>query len=162
ISSLAVYAKVNNLGFIETPYRKVESGKIDIKHEPVYLSAEEEEEMHIAQANIPLSDKGVIETDKVIARMEGDFPLVEPTVVNYADVGRNQIALISASMIPFVENDDAIRALMGGHMMRPAVPFLIADSPIVGTGLERQVASDSRVLINADGDAVVEYVDANK
>lgn len=162
ISSLAVYAKVNNLGFIETPYRKVENGKIDIKNKAVYLSAEEEEEQHIAQANIPLSDKGEIESDKVIARMEGDFPLVEPTVVNYADVAPNQIASISASLIPFLEHDDANRALMGSNMMRQAVPLLIADSPIVGTGLERQVASDSRVLINAEGDGVVEYVDANE
>ncbi|MDP2688356.1 MAG: DNA-directed RNA polymerase subunit beta [Aequorivita sp.] len=162
ISSLAVYAKVNNLGFIETPYRKVTDGKIDLKHEPVYLSAEEEEDKHIAQANIPLTDKGVIDTDKVIARMEGDFPLVDPTVLNYADVAPNQIASISASLIPFLEHDDANRALMGSNMMRQAVPLLIADSPIVGTGLERQVASDSRVLINAEGDGVVEYVDANK
>ncbi len=162
ISSLAVYAKVNNLGFIETPYRKVENGKIDLKHEPVYLSAEEEEEMHIAQANIPLKNNGEIDTDKVIARMEGDFPLVEPSVVNYADVAPNQIASISASLIPFLEHDDANRALMGSNMMRQAVPLLIADSPIVGTGLERQVASDSRVLINAEGDGVVEYVDANE
>ena len=162
ISSLAVYAKVNNLGFIETPYRKVVDGKLDLKNEPVYLSAEEEEEKHIAQANIPLSDKGVIEADKVIARMEGDFPLVDPTVVNYADVAPNQIASISASLIPFLEHDDANRALMGSNMMRQAVPLLIADSPIVGTGLERQVASDSRVLINAEGEGVVEYVDANK
>ena len=162
ISSLAVFAKVNNLGFIETPYRKVSDGKLDLKNEPVYLSAEEEEEKHIAQANIPLSDKGVIETDKVIARMEGDFPLVEPTVINYADVAPNQIASISASLIPFLEHDDANRALMGSNMMRQAVPLLIADSPIVGTGLERQVASDSRVLINAEGDGVVEYVDANE
>ncbi len=162
ISSLAVYAKVNNLGFIETPYRKVTDGKIDLKHEPVYLSAEEEEEKHIAQANIPLTDKGEIDTDKVIARMEGDFPLVEPSVVNYADVAPNQIASISASLIPFLEHDDANRALMGSNMMRQAVPLLIADSPIVGTGLERQVASDSRVLINAEGDGVVEYVDANE
>ncbi len=162
ISSLAVYAKVNNLGFIETPYRKVTDGKIDMKHEPVYLSAEEEEDQHIAQANIPLTDKGEIDTDKVIARMEGDFPLVEPSVVNYADVAPNQIASISASLIPFLEHDDANRALMGSNMMRQAVPLLIADSPIVGTGLERQVASDSRVLINAEGDGVVEYVDANE
>lgn len=162
ISSLAVYAKVNNLGFIETPYRKVDNGKIDIKNQAVYLSAEEEEEQHIAQANIPLSDKGEIESDKVIARMEGDFPLVEPTVLNYADVAPNQIASISASLIPFLEHDDANRALMGSNMMRQAVPLLIADSPIVGTGLERQVASDSRVLINAEGDGVVEYVDANE
>ncbi|SRX54736.1 DNA-directed RNA polymerase subunit beta [Aequorivita sp. CIP111184] len=162
ISSLAVYAKVNNLGFIETPYRKVTDGKIDLKHEPVYLSAEEEEDQHIAQANIPLTDKGEIDTDKVIARMEGDFPLVDPTILNYADVAPNQIASISASLIPFLEHDDANRALMGSNMMRQAVPLLIADSPIVGTGLERQVASDSRVLINAEGDGVVEYVDANE
>ncbi|MCZ4319750.1 DNA-directed RNA polymerase subunit beta [Aequorivita viscosa] len=162
ISSLSVFAKVNNLGFIETPYRKVTEGKIDFKNEAIYLSAEEEEDMHIAQANIPLAENGTIDTDKVIARMEGDFPLVDPTVLNYADVAPNQIASISASLIPFLEHDDANRALMGSNMMRQAVPLLIADSPIVGTGLERQVASDSRVLINAEGDGVVEYVDANE
>ncbi len=162
ISSLSVYAKVNNLGFIETPYRKVEDGKIDIKNAPIYLSAEEEEEKLIAQANIPLKDDGTIDTDRVIARMEGDFPVVEPITVNYADVAPNQIASISASLIPFLEHDDANRALMGSNMMRQAVPLLRADSPIVGTGLERQVASDSRVLINAEGDGVVEYVDANE
>ncbi|MEM7185434.1 MAG: DNA-directed RNA polymerase subunit beta [Bacteroidota bacterium] len=162
ISSLSVYAKVNNLGFIETPYRKVENGKIDLKNDPIYLSAEEEEEKLIAQANIPLKKDGSIEADKVIARMEGDFPLVEPTMVHYTDVAPNQISSISASLIPFLEHDDANRALMGSNMMRQAVPLLIADSPIVGTGLERQVASDSRVLINAEGDGVVEYVDANE
>lgn len=162
ISSLSVYAKVNNLGFIETPYRKVEDGKIDLKNAPVYLSAEEEEDMHIAQANIPLSEDGTIEAEKVVARMEGDFPLVEPATLNYADVAPNQIASISASLIPFLEHDDANRALMGSNMMRQAVPLLVAESPIVGTGLERQVASDSRVLINAEGEGVVEYVDANK
>src|SRR5690554_3775641 len=162
ISSLGVYAKVNNLGFIETPYRKVENGKIDLKSDPIYLSAEEEEDMHIAQANIPMKKDGEIDIDKVVARMEGDFPLVEPTTVNYSDVAPNQIASISASLIPFLEHDDANRALMGSNMMRQAVPLLVADSPIVGTGLERQVASDSRVLINAEGDGVVEYVDANK
>ncbi|GEQ87354.1 DNA-directed RNA polymerase subunit beta [Patiriisocius marinistellae] len=162
ISSLAVYAKVNNLGFIETPYRKVTDGVIDLKTEPKYLSAEEEEGQMIAQANIPLDGKGKIDTDRVIAREEGDFPVVEPTQVNYADVAPNQIASISASLIPFLEHDDANRALMGSNMMRQAVPLLIADSPIVGTGLERQVASDSRVLINAEGDGTVEYVDANE
>jgi DNA-directed RNA polymerase subunit beta len=161
ISSLSVYAKVNNLGFIETPYRKVTDGKIDLKTEPIYLSAEEEEEKLIAQANIPVKDDGTIDTDKVIARMEGDFPLVEPKSVHYTDVAPNQISSISASLIPFLEHDDANRALMGSNMMRQAVPLLIADSPIVGTGLERQVASDSRVLINAEGDGEVEYVDAN-
>ncbi|NND61739.1 MAG: DNA-directed RNA polymerase subunit beta [Flavobacteriaceae bacterium] len=162
ISSLSVYAKVNNLGFIETPYRKVENGKIDLKNEPTYLSAEEEEEKLIAQANIPLKKDGTIDTDRVIARMEGDFPVVDPKTVHYTDVAPNQISSISASLIPFLEHDDANRALMGSNMMRQAVPLLIADSPIVGTGLERQVASDSRVLINAEGDGVVEYVDANK
>ncbi len=162
ISSLSVYAKVNNLGFIETPYRKVENGKIDLKTTPIYLSAEEEEEKLIAQANIPILEDGTINTDKVIARMEGDFPLVDPKMVDYTDVAPNQISSISASLIPFLEHDDANRALMGSNMMRQAVPLLIADSPIVGTGLERQVASDSRVLINAEGDGVVEYVDANE
>ncbi|RLD30772.1 MAG: DNA-directed RNA polymerase subunit beta, partial [Bacteroidetes bacterium] len=162
ISSLSVYAKVNNLGFIETPYRKVENGKIDFKNEPIYLSAEEEEEKLIAQANIPLLKDGTINTDRVIARMEGDFPVVDPKSVHYTDVAPNQISSISASLIPFLEHDDANRALMGSNMMRQAVPLLIADSPIVGTGLERQVASDSRVLINAEGNGVVEYVDANE
>jgi DNA-directed RNA polymerase subunit beta len=162
ISSLAVYAKVNNLGFIETPYRKVTDGIIDLKTTPKYLSAEEEEGQMIAQANIPLKASGQIDTDRVIAREEGDFPVVEPTQINYADVAPNQIASISASLIPFLEHDDANRALMGSNMMRQAVPLLIADSPIVGTGLERQVASDSRVLINAEGDGTVEYVDANE
>ena len=162
ISSLSVYAKVNNLGFIETPYRKVDGGKIDFKTDPIYLSAEEEEGQLIAQANIPLAKDSKIDSDRVIARMEGDFPVVDPTTVNYADVAPNQISSISASLIPFLEHDDANRALMGSNMMRQAVPLLLADSPIVGTGLERQVASDSRVLINAEGDGVVEYVDANE
>ena len=162
ISSLAVYAKVNNMGFIETPYRTVTDGKIDLETKPKYLSAEEEEGMLIAQANNPMDDSGKIEEERVIARMEGDFPVVEPNTVHYADVSPNQIASISASLIPFLEHDDANRALMGSNMMRQAVPLLRADSPIVGTGLERQVASDSRVLINAEGDGVVEYVDANE
>ena len=162
ISSLSVFAKVNNLGFIETPYRKVENGKLDLKNKPVYLSAEEEEEKLIAQANIPLKKDGTIEADKIIARMEGDFPVVDPSSVHFTDVAPNQISSISASLIPFLEHDDANRALMGSNMMRQAVPLLRADAPIVGTGLERQVASDSRVLINAEGDGVVEYVDANE
>src|SRR5690554_1131315 len=162
ISSLGVFAKVNNLGFIETPYRKVESGKIDLKNQPVYLSAEEEEGQHIAQANIPIAEDGEILKEKVIARMEGDFPVVDPAVVNYVDVAPNQISSISASLIPFLEHDDANRALMGSNMMRQAVPLLKPESPIVGTGLERQVASDSRVLINAEGDGVIEYVDSQK
>ena len=162
ISSLAVYAKVNSMGFIETPYRKVEDGKIDLKTIPAYLSAEEEEGMLIAQANNPMTDSGVIDVDKVIARMEGDFPVVEPKSVHFADVSPNQIASISASLIPFLEHDDANRALMGSNMMRQAVPLLRAESPIVGTGLERQVATDSRVLINSEGEGTVEYVDANE
>jgi len=161
ISSLSVFAKVNNMGFLETPYRKVENGKVDTKNH-IYLSAEEEEGMKIAQANIPLADDGTIEREKVIAREEGDFPVVDPTEVKYTDVAPNQIASISASLIPFLEHDDANRALMGSNMMRQAVPLLRPDSPIVGTGLERQVATDSRVLINAEGDGVVEYVDAQK
>ena len=162
ISSLSVFAKVNNLGFIETPYRKVENGKVDLTSAPVYLSAEEEEEKLIAQANIPTKKDGTIDGDRVIARMEGDFPVVEPSQVHYTDVAPNQISSISASLIPFLEHDDANRALMGSNMMRQAVPLLRAESPIVGTGLERQVASDSRVLINAEGDGVIEYVDAQK
>ncbi|MGB5428670.1 DNA-directed RNA polymerase subunit beta, partial [Eudoraea sp.] len=145
----------------ETPYRKVDNGKVDTK-DFVYLSAEEEEGMKISQANIPLKDNGAIDQEKVIAREEGDFPVVDPVEVNYTDVAPNQIASISASLIPFLEHDDANRALMGSNMMRQAVPLLKPQSPIVGTGLERQVASDSRVLINAEGDGVIEYVDAQK
>ena len=162
ISSLSVFAKVNSMGFIETPYRKVEKGVVDIKNAPTYLSAEEEEEQMIAQATVEVDGKGKIQHDKVIARQEGDFPVIDPMNVNYTDVAPNQIASISASLIPFLEHDDANRALMGSNMMRQAVPLLRPESPIVGTGLERQVASDSRVLINAEGDGVVEYVDADK
>ncbi|OUS13528.1 DNA-directed RNA polymerase subunit beta, partial [Nonlabens dokdonensis] len=162
ISSLSVYAKVNYLGFLETPYRKVEDGKIDLINEPTYLSAEEEEEKLIAQAHIDIADDGTINSDRVIARMEGDFPVVDSKDIHYTDVAPNQISSISASLIPFLEHDDANRALMGSNMMRQAVPLMRAESPIVGTGLERQVATDSRVLINSEGDGVVEYVDANK
>ncbi|MEC8615386.1 MAG: DNA-directed RNA polymerase subunit beta [Bacteroidota bacterium] len=161
ISSLGVYAKVNNLGFIETPYRKVEKGKIDLNN-TVYLSAEEEENKFIAQANIPYDESGNITVSKTIARQEGDFPVVDSSSINYTDVAPNQIASISASLIPFLEHDDANRALMGSNMMRQAVPLLRPESPIVGTGLELQVASDSRVLINSEGDGTVEYVDAEK
>jgi DNA-directed RNA polymerase subunit beta len=162
ISSMSVFGKINNLGFIETPYRKVENGVIDFDSEPLYLSAEEEEEKLIAQANIPIDENGKILAEKVIARKEGDFPVVDPKEVDYIDVAPNQISSISASLIPFLEHDDANRALMGSNMMRQAVPLLRVDSPIVGTGLERQVAKDSRVLINAEGEGVVEYVDAQK
>ena len=161
ISSLGVFAKVNNLGFIETPYRKVENGKINLK-EIHYLSAEEEEDQLIAQANINFDKAGKILDEKIIARDQADFPVVSPDQINYTDVAPNQIASISASLIPFLEHDDANRALMGSNMMRQAVPLLRPESPIVGTGLEKQVASDSRVLINAENDGVVEYVDSEK
>ena len=162
ISSLSVFAKVNSMGFIETPYRKVDNSVVDIKGTPIYLSAEEEEDQMIAQASIPVDDNGKILSEKVIARQEGDFPVIDPSQVNYTDVAPNQISSISASLIPFLEHDDANRALMGSNMMRQAVPLLRPQAPIVGTGLERQVASDSRVLVNAVGDGVVQYVDANK
>jgi len=162
ISSLSVYAKVNGMGFIETPYRKIENGVADIKGNPIYLSAEEEEDMLIAQAKIKVDEAGKILDEKIIARHEGDFPVIDPVNANYTDVAPNQVASISASLIPFLEHDDANRALMGSNMMRQAVPLLRPHVPIVGTGLERQVASDSRVLINAEGDGIVEYVDANE
>ena len=161
ISSLSVYAKVNSMGFIETPYRKVENSIVDIKGKPVYLTAEEEENKLIAQASIPIDKNGKIDIDKVIARQEGDFPVVESSKVHFTDVAPNQISSISASLIPFLEHDDANRALMGSNMMRQAVPLICPEAPIVGTGLERQVASDSRVLVNAESDGIVEYVDAD-
>jgi len=161
ISSLSVFAKVNNLGFIETPYRKVTNGVVE-GDEPIYLSAEEEEGKKIAQSNLELKKDGSIILDRVIAREEGDFPVVNPEVIDYMDVAPNQIASISASLIPFLEHDDANRALMGSNMMRQAVPLLRPESPIVGTGLERRVAKDSRILINAEGEGEVTYVDANK
>jgi DNA-directed RNA polymerase subunit beta len=162
ISSLSVFAKVNSMGFIETPYRPVDNGVVDIKNEPIYLSAEEEEGKLIAQATVKVDGSGKILHDKVIARMEGDFPVIEPTSIHFTDVAPNQISSISASLIPFLEHDDANRALMGSNMMRQAVPLLLPQAPIVGTGLERQVASDSRVLINAEGDGVVQYVDSTE
>ena len=161
ISSLSVFAKVNNLGFIETPYREVDNGKIDLKNFK-YLSAEEEEGKYITQANINRDKDGKILDKKVIARLEADYPVVEPKDVNYVDVAPNQIASISASLIPFLEHDDANRALMGSNMMRQSVPLMRPESPIVGTGLEKQVASDSRVLLNADMDGKVSYVDSQK
>ena len=161
ISSLSVFAKVNNLGFIETPYREVENGKIDLNNVK-YLSAEEEEGKFITQANINRDNNGKILDKKVIARLEADYPVVDPKDVNYIDVAPNQIASISASLIPFLEHDDANRALMGSNMMRQSVPLMSPESPIVGTGLEKQVASDSRVLLNADMDGKVTYVDSQK
>jgi DNA-directed RNA polymerase subunit beta len=161
ISSLAVFAKVNNLGFIETPYVKVAEGNVDVNKKHIYLSAEEEEGLKFAQSNIMVDADRNIVGDKVISREGGDFPVVSPNEVDYMDVAPNQIASISASLIPFLEHDDANRALMGSNMMRQAVPLLRPQSPIVGTGLERRVAKDSRILINAEGPGVVEYVDAN-
>jgi len=161
ISSLSVYARVNNLGFIETPYREVNNGKINL-NKVTYLTAEEEENKLIAQANIDYDKSGKITSEKVIARDQADFPVVTPDTINYTDVAPNQIASISASLIPFLEHDDANRALMGSNMMRQAVPLLRPDSPIVGTGLEKSVASDSRVLLNAERDGVVDFVDSRK
>ncbi len=162
ISSLGIYAKINNLGFIETPYRKVTNGKVDLKTAAVFLNAEDEEDKVIAQANVEMNEDGTIATDRVIARLDGDYPVVEPQQVDLIDVAPNQISGISASLIPFLEHDDANRALMGSNMMRQAVPLLKPQAPIVGTGLEKQVATDSRVLINAENDGLVEYVDADK
>ena len=159
---MGCYAKINNLGFIETPYRKVENGKVDYNSAPIYLNAEDEEAKIIAQANIDIKEDGTILTERVIARLDGDYPVVEPEQVNLIDIAPNQISGISASLIPFLEHDDANRALMGSNMMRQAVPLLRPEAPIVGTGLERQVAKDSRVLINAEGKGEVEYVDADK
>jgi len=162
ISSLCVFAKINKLGFIETPYRTVTDGKVDIDKPVVYLSAEEEETSIIAQAKTELDSKGGFVENRVKARFAGDFPLVEPEQIKLMDVAPNQIASIAASLIPFLEHDDANRALMGSNMMRQAVPLLNPEAPIVGTGLEPLVARDSRVLVNAEGDGVVEWVDANE
>jgi DNA-directed RNA polymerase subunit beta len=162
ISSLCVFAKVNKLGFIETPYRKVVNGKVVLTEDPIYLSAEEEENKTIAQANAIITADGKFVNDKVKARNEGDFPVIEPEKLDLMDVGTNQIASIAASSIPFLEHDDANRALMGSNMQRQAVPLLKPTAPIVGTGIEKLVARDSRVLINAEGEGVVEYVDANE
>ncbi len=162
ISSLCVHAKINNLGFIETPYRKVNDGIVVVDQPVTYLSAEDEDGMTIAQANAQYSDKGVFDDDKVKARYEGDFPVIDPEKLDYIDIAPNQITSIAASLIPFLEHDDANRALMGSNMQRQAVPLLRPQAPIVGTGLEGRVARDSRTLINAEGNGVVEYVDANK
>ncbi|TNE82124.1 MAG: DNA-directed RNA polymerase subunit beta [Bacteroidetes bacterium] len=162
ISSLCVHAKINGMGFIETPYRRVDNGNVRIDEDVIYLSAEEEDMKTIAQANAELDEKGNFKTDKVKARFEGDFPLVEPEKLDFMDVAPNQIVSIAASMIPFLEHDDANRALMGSNMQRQAVPLLRPDAPIVGTGLEKRVALDSRALLIAEGDGVVDYVDGNE
>jgi len=162
ISSLCVFAKINRLGFIETPYRKVANGQVNLDDAPIFLSAEEEDEKMIAQANANVDAKGLFSKDLVKARKEGDFPVSDPKEIDLIDVAPNQIASIAASLIPFLEHDDANRALMGSNMMRQAVPLLRPEAPIVGTGLEPLVARDSRVLLTADGDGIVEYVDAKK
>ncbi len=162
ISSLCVYAKINTLGFIETPYRKVIDGKVNLVDEPVYLSAEEEENKIIAQANVDLNDDGGFHVERVKSRLLADFPIVAPPKVDLIDCAPNQIASIAASLIPFLEHDDANRALMGSNMMRQAVPLLNPEAPIVGTGIEGSVALDSRVLINAEGPGIVEYVDSTE
>ncbi len=162
ISSLCVYSKINSLGFIETPYRPVVEGKVDLKAVPVYLSAEEEDNKMIAQANAQVTTEGVFNSNRVKARLMGDFPVVAPKEINLMDVAPNQIASIAASLIPFLEHNDANRALMGSNMMRQAVPLLRPESPIVGTGLEELVARDSRVLLTAEGEGVVKYVDSDR
>lgn len=161
ISSLCVYAKINDLGFIETPYRKVDDKKVNLnKEDIIYLSAEEEENIIIAQGNAPLDDNGNFIRTRVKARQDSDFPIVAPEEVQLMDVSPTQIASIAASLIPFLEHDDANRALMGSNMMRQAVPLLRCDAPIVGTGLEGQIIKDSRTQITAERDGVIEYVDA--
>ena len=161
ISSLCVYAKINELGFIQTPYRKVENGVADLSDNGiVYLTAEEEAEHIIGQGNAPLNDDGTFIRSVVKCRQDADFPVVPPTDVDLMDVSPQQIASIAASLIPFLEHDDAHRALMGSNMMRQAVPLLHNEAPIVGTGIEKQVCEDSRTMVTAEGDGVIEYVDA--
>jgi DNA-directed RNA polymerase subunit beta len=163
ISSLCVHAKVNAMGFIETPYRRVEEGRVtEGEGTIVYLTAEEEDGKCIAQANTPVEEDGTITIDQIKARLEGDFPLKQPHEIAFMDVAPNQIVSVAASLIPFLEHDDANRALMGSNMQRQAVPLLRPEAPIVGTGLERRVAIDSRTLILAEVSGVVEFVDANK
>jgi DNA-directed RNA polymerase subunit beta len=161
ISSLCVFAKINHLGFIETPYRKVVNGKVAVKEPFIYLGAEEEQDLTIGQATTQFDPKtGIFLQDKIKARHEADYPIVSPEAINALDIAPNQIASIAASLIPFLEHDDANRALMGSNMMRQAVPLLQAQTPIVGTGLEEKVARASRTQIYAEGDGVVDYVDA--
>ncbi|WP_299705072.1 DNA-directed RNA polymerase subunit beta [uncultured Pontibacter sp.] len=162
ISSLCVHARVNHMGFIETPYRKVNEGIVEMNGTVEYLTAEEEDTHHIAQANAIIDDKGNFINDRVKGRFEGDFPVEEPNTYTYMDVAPNQIVSVAASLIPFLEHDDANRALMGSNMQRQAVPLLKPEAPIVGTGLERRAAIDSRALVIAEGDGLIDFVDANK
>ena len=163
ISSLCVYARINNLGFIETPYRKVNNGVVDLSNEGfVYMSAEEEENQMVAQANVNLDDKGNILDERIKCRWQADYPVVSKDEVHLIDVAPNQIASIAASLIPFLEHDDANRALMGSNMMRQAIPIINPEAPIVGTGLEGPVMRDSRTQISAEGDGEVVFVDATQ
>ena len=162
ISSLCVFAKINNLGFIETPYRKVVDGKVDFENQPVYLTAEEEDEKIIAQACTEMDDDGTITDEMIKARQIADYPIVTPSELNLIDVAPNQMSSVAASLIPFLEHDDANRALMGSNMMRQAVPLMCPEAPIVGTGIEHYVAKDSRTLVEAEGDGEVIYVDSTK
>ncbi len=163
ISSLCVYAKINDLGFIETPYRQVKDSVVNLKNdEVIYLTAENEEGKNIAQGNAPLNDDGTFIRNKVKARKDADFPVIAPAEVELMDVSPTQIASIAASLIPFLEHDDANRALMGSNMMRQAVPLMRSESPIVGTGIEAQLVRDSRTQIAAEGAGVIEYVDATQ
>ena len=163
ISSLCVYAKINSLGFIGTPYRVVKNAKVDIdNNDVVYMTAEEETNKIIAQGNAPLNDDGTFIRKTVKCRQDADYPVVTPDQVELMDVAPQQIASIAAALIPFLEHDDAHRALMGSNMMRQAVPLITCEVPIVGTGIEKQVCEDSRTMVTAEGDGVVEYVDASK
>ena len=161
ISTLCVHAAINDMGFIETPYRKVENGKVNMK-ELQYLSAEEEEEKKIAQSNTPLDSKGNFTEEKIISRDTGDFPILDKSEVQFMDVAPNQIVGLSASLIPFLEHDDANRALMGSNMQRQAVPLIRPENPIVGTGLEAKAALDARIQLHADGNGIVEFVDSRE
>jgi len=161
ISTLCVHAKINDMGFIETPYHKVTDGRADMK-KITFLSAEEEDLAKIAQANIPMDEKGNFVEDKIKSRQTGDFPILDKGEVEYMDVAPNQIVGLSASLIPFLEHDDANRALMGSNMQRQAVPLIRLDPPIVGTGLEGKAARDARIQLHAEGTGVVEYVDGNE
>ncbi|HNW74781.1 MAG: DNA-directed RNA polymerase subunit beta [Bacteroidales bacterium] len=162
ISSLCVYAKIDKLGFIETPYHRVVEGRVTLEEQPVYLTAEEEEHKIIGQATTPMDNQGNFLEEKVKVRYLADYPIIDKTQVDLVDIAPNQIASIAASLIPFLEHDDANRALMGSNMMRQAVPLLNPEVALVGTGIEDMVARDSRVLINSEGAGVVEYVDANE
>ena len=163
ISSLCIYAKINDLGFIETPYRKANNGVVDLKNEDVvYMTAEDEEDKTIAQGNAPLDENGKFIRKKVKARFAADFPVVAPEKIDLMDVSPSQIASIAAALIPFLEHDDAHRALMGSNMMRQAVPLVTSEAPIVGTGIEGQLIRDSRTQIEAEGDGIVTFVDAER